>query len=95
MIFKSNQDPETPVLPRDFSYLYITSKIFLGFVRFVRMNFRKNIKFKLFLSVVCKELVICVAMRNESQNVIPLIYSPVQSHAQSTMAGISKCLSTI
>ena len=31
MIFKSNQDPETPVLPRDFSYLYITSKIFLGF----------------------------------------------------------------
>ena len=30
MIFKSNQDPETPVLPRDFSYLYIC-KIFLDF----------------------------------------------------------------
>ena len=35
MIFKSNQDPETPVLPRDFSYLHITSKIFLGFVDFL------------------------------------------------------------
>ena len=40
MIFKSNQDPETPVLPRDFSYLYIC-KIFLGFVDFLVLTKNK------------------------------------------------------